>query len=134
MTLYSSMNHSQWIRVDMRVMQIRGAFSGGESGLPSLALGTVSCTCDVCGSLLSSSCLADGAFSSGLHLCRSWDGEPISQDVGEQGWCCRRLIGCGWRLAGGVEGGGVRGGNGRLIVDRFRVKTWSAQFPQPIWL
>jgi hypothetical protein len=58
----SSVNHSQWIRVRMRVMQIRGAFIGGESGFPSLAVGAVSCMCNVRGSPFSSSCLADGAL------------------------------------------------------------------------
>jgi hypothetical protein len=81
----SSMNHSQWIRVGNRVMQIRGAFIGGESGLSSLAVGTVSCTCDVGGSLFSSRCPADGPFSCGLYLVRAWDSESISQDVGGVG-------------------------------------------------
>jgi hypothetical protein len=131
MTMDSSMNHSQWIPVEMTVMQIRAAFIGGDSGRPSLAVGTVSCTCDVRGSPFSSSCPADGAFSSGLHLSRSWDSESISQDVGGA-----RLMPSSadrvWREAGRGSGGWLRlrwkwwHGNGRSIVDRFGFKIWSA--------
>jgi hypothetical protein len=131
MTMDSSMNHSQWIRVGTKVMQIRRAFIGGESRLPSLAVGTVWCTCGARGSPFSSSCPADGAFSSGLHLFRSWDSESISQHVGgaklmpssadrvwleagrgSRGWCRPR-----WKSWGE---------NGRFGVDRFRFRTWSA--------
>jgi hypothetical protein len=124
-----SMNHSQWIREGMRVMQIRRPFIGGESDLPSLAVGTRSCTCDVRGSPFSSSCPAEGPFSSGLHLSRAWDSESISQDVG---WARLMPLSADrvWLEARrGVEGGVVRGGNrgenGRFGVDRFRFKTWS---------
>jgi hypothetical protein len=130
MTMDTSMNHSQWFRVGMRVMQIRGAFIGEESGLPSLAVGTVSCTCDVRGSPFSSSSPAEGAFSCEVHLFRSWDSESISQDVGGAGLmppsADRVWLDAGRGVEGGVVRGGNRGENGRWGSDRFRFNTWSA--------
>jgi hypothetical protein len=81
----SSLNVSQWIRVGMRVMHIRGAFIGGESRLPSLAVGTVSCTCDVRRSPFSSSCPAEWALLAGCNSLDLGTASPSARMWGEQG-------------------------------------------------
>jgi hypothetical protein len=64
-------------------MQMRRPFIGGESDLPSLAVGTGSCTCDVRGPPFSSSCPAEGLFLPGSTFLELGTGSPSARMWGK---------------------------------------------------